>query len=344
MTKIDLFVPGRLCLFGEHSDWAGEYRKTDKTVMTGKCIVAGTDQGIYGTANAAVNGFHVSQILPDGSKGKENSYPLEPDSLRETAESTSFDSYAAGTASIILNQYPDLGLKIDIIERDLPLQKGLSSSAATCVLVARSFNLVHQLNLSIEEEMEFAYRGELLTGSHCGRMDQACAFGKKPMLLSFDGDDMSASPLKAGKALHFLIVDLQAKKNTRKILNDLNLSFKEGNLRLRNALGLENHKLTEEAGKAIQNGDAKQLGKLMKEAQRIFDEKVAPACPTELKAPKLHGILNHSAANSFTWGGKGVGSQGDGTAQFICKGSEEREKLKYILENSSGVLCYNLNL
>ena len=26
MQKIELFVPGRLCLFGEHSDWAGKYR------------------------------------------------------------------------------------------------------------------------------------------------------------------------------------------------------------------------------------------------------------------------------------------------------------------------------
>ena len=24
--QINLFVPGRLCLFGEHSDWAGMYR------------------------------------------------------------------------------------------------------------------------------------------------------------------------------------------------------------------------------------------------------------------------------------------------------------------------------
>jgi len=25
-----LFVPGRLCLFGEHSDWAGAYRRTHR--------------------------------------------------------------------------------------------------------------------------------------------------------------------------------------------------------------------------------------------------------------------------------------------------------------------------
>ena len=59
MKKIDLFIPGRLCLFGEHSDWAGEQRKFDKTVMTGKCIIAGTDQGIYATAKTASEGFHI---------------------------------------------------------------------------------------------------------------------------------------------------------------------------------------------------------------------------------------------------------------------------------------------
>jgi galactokinase len=25
--SLELFVPGRLCLFGEHSDWAGAMRK-----------------------------------------------------------------------------------------------------------------------------------------------------------------------------------------------------------------------------------------------------------------------------------------------------------------------------
>ncbi|MBU1950761.1 MAG: galactokinase family protein, partial [Candidatus Eisenbacteria bacterium] len=26
MQQTQLFVPGRVCLFGEHSDWAGAYR------------------------------------------------------------------------------------------------------------------------------------------------------------------------------------------------------------------------------------------------------------------------------------------------------------------------------
>ena len=344
MKKIDLFVPGRLCLFGEHSDWAGEYRKTDISVKSGRCIIAGTDLGIYGTAEPAVTGFHISQILSDGFQGPMHSYPSDPELLRELAESVVFDSYAAGTASVLLANHPNHGLRLSIYKRTLPMKKGLSSSAAVCVLTARAFNRIHSLNLSIEDEMELAYRGELLTGSHCGKMDQACAYGVDPVLLTFDGDEMTARPLQPGGSLHLLIVDLRGKKNTRKILEDLNSSFKSGNRQIRKALGEENHRITEEACDAIEKGDAKTLGKLMTEAQRVFDEQIAPSCPSELRSPKLHGILNNRTARSLTWGGKGVGSQGDGTAQFICRGQREREELRTALEAETGVECYFLTI
>ncbi len=343
MKKIDLFVPGRLCLFGEHSDWAGEYRKTDTSVKTGRCIVAGTDQGIYGTAEPAA-GFHISQILPDGSQGPVHSYSSEPELLKEVAESAIFDSYATGTACVILKDNPNLGMKLRIYRRSLPLKKGLSSSAAVCVLTARAFNRIHSLNLSVEDEMEVAYKGELLTGSHCGRMDQACAYGVEPVLLTFDGDEMTARPLLPGGPLHILIVDLQGGKNTRKILEELNLSFKSGNRQIRKALGCENHRIIAEACNAIERGDARNLGELMTEAQRVFDELVAPACPSELRSPGLHEILANRTVRSLTWGGKGVGSQGDGTAQFICRGPQEREELRAALETETGVECYFLTI
>ncbi|MEN8208845.1 MAG: GHMP kinase [Candidatus Fermentibacteria bacterium] len=344
MNKIDLFVPGRLCLFGEHSDWAGEYRTTDPSVKTGRCIVAGTDQGIYGTAEPASTGFHISQIRPDGSGEPMHSYPSEPELLREVAESAVFDSYAAGTASVILKNHPNLGLRLRIYRRTLPMKKGLSSSAAVCVLTARAFNRIHTLNLSIEEEMELAYRGELRAGSHCGRMDQACAYGLDPVLLTFDGDDMTTAPLLPGGPLHILIVDLQGRKNTRRILEELNFAFMSGNMQIRTALGSENHRITAEACDAIERGDSKDLGRLMIEAQKIFDEMVAPVCPSELRAPGLHEILNSRIAGSLAWGGKGVGSQGDGTAQFICKGPGEREELRTVLETETGVECYYLTI
>jgi len=42
-----IFVPGRICLFGEHSDWAGGYRRINADVERGYTLICGTDQGIH---------------------------------------------------------------------------------------------------------------------------------------------------------------------------------------------------------------------------------------------------------------------------------------------------------
>ena len=48
--EVDLFVPGRLCLFGEHTDWAGMYRSVNSALEKGEAIVTGIEQGIYAKA------------------------------------------------------------------------------------------------------------------------------------------------------------------------------------------------------------------------------------------------------------------------------------------------------
>jgi UTP-glucose-1-phosphate uridylyltransferase len=46
-----------------------------------------------------------------------------------------------------------------------------------------------------------------------------------------------------------------------------------------------------------------------------------------LLAPKLHSVLNDENIKEFVYGGKGVGSQGDGSVQFIAKNKECQGKL-----------------
>jgi hypothetical protein len=54
---------------------------------------------------------------------------------------------------------------------------------------------------------------------------------------------------------------------------------------------------------------------------------VAPACPVELAAPVLHSFLNDEKIKSLAYGGKGVGSQGDGSVQFLAKDAPSQEAL-----------------
>ena len=47
-----IFVPGRICMFGEHSDWAGGYRRINADIEKGYTLICTTDQGIYAEVGA----------------------------------------------------------------------------------------------------------------------------------------------------------------------------------------------------------------------------------------------------------------------------------------------------
>jgi galactokinase len=123
-----------------------------------------------------------------------------------------------------------------------------------------------------------------------------------------------------------VIVDLAAAKNTQVILSKLNecYPFAENELQknVQQFLGKISYEITQAAIEALQTGDAEKIGMLMKQAQASFDQYLIPACREELTAPVLHQLLNYPPIQEYIYGGKGVGSQGDGTAQFIVKNEE----------------------
>jgi mevalonate kinase len=347
-ARDELFVPGRVCLFGEHSDWAGEYRRLDPGIEKGHALIAGTNQGIH--ALIAEHPTHLVLIATgrDGSRRAPGRIPMAPAALLEEAQRGGFWSYIAGVAYQVLARHDVRGLVLDNDRTDLPVKKGLSSSAAISVLTARAFNRVYDLKLTLEDEMELAYLGETTTGSRCGRMDQACAYGNRPVLMTFDGDRVAAEQVRTERDLHFVIVDLQAGKDTMKILADLHRSFSNAGdaigRDLRELLGEINRRMVEQAVEALRASDAERLGRLMSEAQGLFDRYAVPACPEELTAPVLHRVLSHPALRAHIWGGKGVGSQGDGAAQFVARGAEEQRAVMAVIERDLKMPCLALTL
>ena len=220
-----LFVPGRLCLFGEHTDWAGHYRTMNADIPVGAAIVTGIEQGIYAEVEKS-SLFEVQSTAEQmKSEWKDFSCHMDEQELKRIAKSGSFFCYCAGVASYMLEWYKVGGVRIRITDMTLPIKSGLSSSAAICVLVARAFNLIYKLNLNTMGEMNIAYLGELRTQSRCGRLDQACAFGVKPSLMTFDGDEVEVQTLNVKKTLYWVFADLCGSKNTIKILADLNKAY-----------------------------------------------------------------------------------------------------------------------
>ena len=343
---IKLFVPGRLCLFGEHTDWAGHYRTMNADIAPGAAIVTGIEQGIYAEVEKS-SIFELYSSAPEiEDVWQDFSCRMDELELKRIAKSGSFFCYCAGVASYMLEWYKVGGVRIRITSMTLPMKSGLSSSAAICVLVARAFNLLYNLNLNTLGEMNIAYLGELRTSSRCGRLDQACAFGVKPNLMTFDGDEIEVRSLNVKKHLYWVFADLCAEKDTIRILSDLNKAYPFPNNDLERAeheaLGARNLDIVDRAIKFMAEGRAEELGALMTEAETLFDTHLVPMSPA-LEAPKLQEILHDPAILPMVWGGKGVGSHGDGSVQFLARSSEDQQKLvKYL--NARGLKAYTLTL
>ena len=322
---VALFVPGRVCLFGEHSDWAAAYGR-----HPGFCLVVGTEQGLRAEARCDAS-FTVESSVPDdlgrpSGRVRQMSCPWGTEDLLAAAKDPDeFFRYCAGVAHQ-MRHLPGVtgGLALRITAMDLPLGKGVSSSAAVCILVARAFDSVYRLGLFPHELMDLAYMGERLTGSQCGRMDQACVYGRTPMLVTFErADACRVEPILAGGRIDLFIIDLAGRKDTVQILGDLQQAY-PGSPDLQAALGVKNERMIRQAYQALTAGDAAAVGGLMSEAQSLFDDSVGPHSQQELASPLLHEVLGLRALEAHVFGGKGVGSQGDGMAQFVARSPDHR--------------------
>lgn len=335
--SIKIFVPGRLCVFGEHSDWAGEYRLKNKEIEKGYAITALLQEGIYATIKKA-DKF----IIRDNDKYFCCDMIL--DCLKNEIDKNSYYSYVCGAVYEILNNFSVCGIDVNITKKTLPEKKGLSSSAAICVLIVRAFNMIYHLGLSIDDEMNFAYNGERHC-SKCGKIDQICAYNRQVSLMEFDGNDLSISPLEVGKDLYFVFADLNCSKNTQNILESLNSCFPHPKTDLEkktvNYLGLENKEIVMKAIELFKKGDALEIGLLMNYAQQKFDDALIPVCD-ELKADKLHEILSDSFVNDLSYGGKSVGSGGNGSVQFIVNDTSLQKELMDYLSNKYNCTTYSL--
>ena len=344
--SLDLFVPGRVCLFGEHSDWAAGHRRVNSEIEKGFSIITGTNQGLHARVAPHPSALVVRSTLPDGAAVPPREIPMERDAL--LAEAGGFFSYAAGVAYRILSDYRVRGLVIDNYRTDLPVKKGLSSSAAISVLTARAFNRLYDLRMTVRGEMDYAYLGEITTPSRCGRMDQGCAFGTPAILMVHAGETVTVEEVRVREPVHMVIVDLGAQKDTKEILARLNQCYpfaRDAVARgVHHYLGPLNKGIVARAADDLRAGDAEGIGRLMTEAQRLFDEHCAPACPEELTAPVLHMVLRHAALRPHIWGGKGVGSQGDGSAQLVARSEADREVVMRILETDLGLSSLALDL
>ena len=92
-----VYCPGRVCLFGEHSDWAGGMRRFNSKIPVGRTIVCGTNVGIHARTRALPTLLTVSSTDEKGGKYGPFSVPMEPAALLSAAREGTFFSVWSDT-------------------------------------------------------------------------------------------------------------------------------------------------------------------------------------------------------------------------------------------------------
>lgn len=90
-----------------------------------------------------------------------------------------------------------------------------------------------------------------------------------------------------------------------------------------------NHEIAWSSIRAIERGDVCSLAEAMLRAQQSFDDNLFDLCPLQFAAPALRKIFAdpHLQDEQLFLAAKGVGSNGDGTVQFLCESSEKQTKV-----------------
>jgi galactokinase len=380
---MEIFVSGRVCLFGEHNDWAAEGQKD---ILPGKqqensysALVMGTQQGIYARASkhptklvvncpflTTIRSHSNETISPSNVEIDMNELSLE----KETKRSGSFFRYIAGVAlhirrqtgcdggtSILEETQHIAGITLDIYKSDLPMKKGLSSSGAICVLTAQAFSKCYDMNLSHQQIMELAYQGEILTGSKCGRMDQVCVYGSNQLCyMTFKQNAIPITqPINAQLDLFFVIVDLGSEKDTVEILNQLQKNYYEAvaeDSPIRTFFR-QNRRTVHEAKNILEmqytssanlNNQVEKLGNLMSDIQNMFDRCLTPLCLGHLRAPILHKVASYTPIQHLIFGGKWIGSGGDGSLLLLTKDEASQQKVIRILYEELKLYSWPLSI
>lgn len=182
-------APGRINIIGEHTDYSGGL--VMPAAIDRRCVVA-----------AATNGTRALRVASRGFADAD----VDLDSLARTG---SWVDYVAGVASILAREgIPVAGADL-LIESDVPVGAGVSSSAALEVAVAHALLALAGRSADGLQIARWTQAAEnQFVGMPCGIMDQfASANGVKESALRLDCSTLvsEAVPLPSGAS--FVLID-----------------------------------------------------------------------------------------------------------------------------------------
>jgi len=321
---------GRICLWGDHCDWAQRQviatsidrsMRTEARARLDETITIKAENSVHGTTETA------EFQLPEAA-----SLPLSKSSLK----------YVNAVVIAILERYPDArvqGLDLEITS-SIPMRKGLSSSAALCVSTARALSKVWGLDLSVDDVIMISYKAERgILGIGCGMMDQTASAHEYPLYMDFsNGFEYEGIDLK--RLIPIVVGDVGGQRDTELILNTLNDAyFRKRDPLIVRTLGRDIPSIVKRARVEMEGRcRLEELGRLMDESQRCYDEGLRPFVEEELGSALLYRALE-AAKDSGALGAKWTGAGGAGSIIALASDMDSREDLaRGMLKSCSDVM------
>ena len=184
-------APGRVNLIGEHTDYNG-LPVFPMTIQRGiEVYFALRDDPTVRLANAdrqfPPSTFEVStEIAPDGPGAWAN--------------------YAKAAAQALARRHGGLHGVDAVVNSDLPIAAGLSSSSALTVAWALTLLRSNDLEMESLDLMDLVAKGERYVGTHGGGMDQAvCIGGRANTALKIDFEPLRLTPTTVPKEWRFVV-------------------------------------------------------------------------------------------------------------------------------------------
>jgi len=204
---IQVSSPGRICLLGDHCDWAG-----------GHCLAASTNLRIRAGVRPRLDRLLVVESS-EGSSILRGSYSLD-----DPGFSSDDPLRYAAAAVAVLCEHGHLLKGTELrLQSDLPARRGLGSSAAFTLLVIKGLARVSELALPARTMAEMAYAAERsVLGIECGLMDQLASVHAQPVFLDFQTERFEVNELDVPVPIHLALGDCGGVKDAARILSDLN--------------------------------------------------------------------------------------------------------------------------
>lgn len=312
-TSVTASAPGRVCLLGEHCDWAG-----------GSSLAAPLPMGVTVRATRIAEGLEVETRLE--GVALTGRWPAEGEVAPEGGPLRFVPAAAAALARRGVGP-TDLRLSIT---SDLPAGRGFSSSAALSVALLDALARAAGRALDPLALADLAYHVEReLLGVACGRLDQlSCALGRpsdhgaregggSAVLLRWQGGQAAhVRPVRIHSCFYLVVGAFAAPRDTPGILAALNQAFSgqssdaAATQATRRALRVFAQE-AERSAAHLEAGDAAALGESMNRAQRAYDQELAAHLPA-LRAPGLRAATA-ALRDAGALGAKFSGAGGDGS-------------------------------